>query len=111
MISATAPLTDGAPATSERTSATSAPVSSSVRRSMRTRALQELVDGVGLELVRDRVRDQARRADRELLADHEVVLAQRGARRREIDDRLDEPRQGRQLDRPLDLDDLRLAAG
>ena len=46
----------------------------------------------------------------DLLAHHEAVLAQRRAGRREVDDPLDQPGQRRQLDRALDLDDLRLAA-
>ena len=59
-----------------------------------------------LELVRDRVGDQPGGADDDLLADHEVVLAQRRARRRQVDDRLDHAGQRRELDRALDLDDL-----
>ncbi len=47
---------------------------------------------------------------RDLLAHHEPVLAQRRPGRGEVDDRLDQPGQRRQLDRALDLDDLGLAA-
>ena len=47
----------------------------------------------------------------DLLADDEVVLAQRRAGRGEVDDRLDDPGQRRELDRALDLDDLGLAPG
>ena len=46
-----------------------------------------------------------------VLADHEVVLAQRRAGRGEVDDRLDQAGQRRELDRALDLDDLDLAPG
>ena len=64
-----------------------------------------------LELVRDRVGDQARGRGHDLLAHDEPVLAQRRAGRGEVDDPLDQPGQRRELDRALDLDDLRLAAG
>ena len=47
----------------------------------------------------------------DLLAHHEVVLAQRGAGGGEVDDRLHDAGQRGELDRALDLDDLRLAAG
>ena len=49
--------------------------------------------------------------DDDLLADDEAVLAQRRAGRGEVDDRLDQAGQRRELDRALDLDDLGLAAG
>ena len=49
--------------------------------------------------------------DRDLLAHDEAVLAQRRAGRGEVDDRLDQAGQRRELDRALDLDDLGLAAG
>ena len=64
-----------------------------------------------LQLVRDRVGDQARGGDGDLLDHLEAVLAQRRAGRGEVDDAVDEARQRRQLDRALDLDDLDLAAG
>ena len=64
-----------------------------------------------LQLVRDRVGDQPGGAVRDLLPDDEPVLPQRGPGRGEVDDPLDEPGQRRQLDRALDLDDLRLTAG
>ena len=71
----------------------------------------DVVDRRRLELVRDRVGDQPRGRGRDLLADHEPVLAQRRAGRGEVDDPVHEPGQRRELDRALDLDDLRLAAG
>jgi hypothetical protein len=61
--------------------------------------------------VRDRVGDEARRRGRDLLAHHQAVLAQRGPGGREVDDRLHQPRERRELDGALDLDDLGLAAG
>src|SRR3954470_20189905 len=111
-ISATSSATDSAPGASECTRAAAASGSPpSEKRSTGTQALHDVVDRLGLELVRDRVGDQPRRRDGDLLTDREPVLAQRRARRREVDDRLDEPGQRRQLDRPLDLDDLGLPPG
>ena len=59
----------------------------------------------------DRIGDQTGRALDDLLADYQVVLAQRRPGRSQIDDRLGEAGERRQLDRALDLDDLGLAAG
>ena len=70
----------------------------------------QLVDLRRLQLVAHRVRDQPCAALEDLLAHDQVVLAQRGPRRRQIDDRLDDAGQGRQLDRALHLDDLGLPA-
>src|SRR5689334_7171559 len=79
-------------------------------RSTGTEAPQDVVDGLGLELVRHGVGDEPRGAGGDLLALDQAVLPQRGAGRREVDDALSQPGQRRQLDRALDLDDLRLAA-
>src|SRR5690348_12236579 len=112
MISATRALTDAPRAISARSCAASAIGSpSAVRRSHCIEALQQMVDRLGLELVRDRVGDQPRGAPSDLLAYHQAVLAQRRARRGEVDDALDQSCQRRQLDRALDLDDFRLPAG
>src|SRR5579863_10058058 len=109
MIFATSSLTDGGASWRPRICSLSSAASASVRRSSRTGALQQLVDCGRLQLVGDGVGDQARRALGDRLADHEVVLAQRRARGGEVDDRLDEAGQRRELDRALDLDDLGLA--
>src|SRR3954471_16818813 len=107
-ISATSPPTDAPPGASARSaSAPPAPLS----RSTRTQAPHHLVDLRRLELVRDRVGDQPRRRGEQLLADDEPVLAQGGPRRCQVDDRLGEARERRELHRPLDLDDLSLAPG
>src|SRR3954468_13683788 len=108
----TASATDSAPGASEctRTAALCASLPKPIeKRSTLTQPLQDLVDRLGLQLVGDRVGDQPRRRDRDLLADREAVLAQRRPRRGEVDDRLDEPGQRGELDRALDLDDLGLA--
>src|SRR5262249_34886320 len=122
-IPATASLTDSAPGASARTWAATSYGSPSARRSTATPAsarrvgddaappLHHLVDRARLELVRDRVGDEARGRLGDLLAHHEAVLLQRRACRGEVDDRLDEAGQRRELDRALDLDDLGLAAG
>src|SRR3954462_6830248 len=110
----TASATDSAPGASEctRTAALCASLPKPIeKRSTLTQPLQHLVDRLGLELVRDRVGDEPRCRDRDLLAHHEPVLAQRRPGRGQVDDGLDEPGQRRQLDRALDLDDLRLAPG
>src|SRR5919204_827563 len=108
-ICPTACVTDSALGASARTCAATARGSPSAKRSSDTQALHHLVDRRRLELVRDRVGDEPRRRRGDVLAHDEPVLAQRGARRGEVDDRLDEAGQRRQLDRALDLDDLRLA--
>src|SRR5947209_9505870 len=82
-----------------------------VSRSHRIESFQESVDRLGLELVRHRVGDQPGGALRDLLPDHEPVFSQRRTARGEVDDALGQPGQRRQLDRPLDLDDLHLAPG
>src|SRR5436190_4887527 len=84
---------------------------SSAARSTRTEPLLDIVDGGRLELVGHRIGDQPRGAAGDLLAHHESVLLQRRARRREVDDRLDQAGERSQLDRALDLDDLGLPAG
>src|SRR5690349_402334 len=113
MISVTESLTDAPGGTSARSCAASATGSPSVavRRSHCIEALQQMVDCLGFELVRNRVGDQSRGAGGDLLAHDEAVLAQRRAGRGEVDDSLDESRQRRELDRPLDLDDLGLTPG
>ena len=104
--------TDSGAGTSARSSCASATGSpASVRRSDRIDALQQTVDRRRPQPVGDRVGDQARRAEGDLLADDEAVLAQRRAGRGQVDDRLGEPGQRRELDRSLDLDDLGLAPG
>src|SRR4051812_47439338 len=111
-ISRTSSVTDSAPGASEWTRAAAASGSPpSEKRSTGTQPLQDLVDRLGLELVSDGVGDQPGRRDGDLLAHREAVLAQGRPGRGEVDDRLHEPRQRRELDRPLDLDDLRLAPG
>src|SRR5512142_1717683 len=112
MISETADCTDWGEGTSSRIHAAVAAASSpavSDRRSHRIEALQEGVELTCLQLVRDTVGDQPRRARSDLLADDEPVLAERRSRRGEVDDPLDEPGQRRELHRALHLDDLRLA--
>src|SRR4051812_20666684 len=104
-VTCTAPVSVTVP----RTRAATAAASSMVQLS-RTDALQQRVDRAGLELVGDRVGDQPGGRGRDLLADDQAVLAQRGAGGGEVDDPLDEAGQRRQLDRALDLDDLGLAA-
>ena len=114
MISPTADWTECAAGTSPRSCAASLPTSLSpprTRRSHRTDALQQRVERPRLELVRDAIGDQPGGAVGDLLAHHEPVLAQRRAGRRQIDDPLDQSGQRRELDRALDLDDLRLAPG
>src|SRR3954447_20636879 len=111
-IARTSSATDSAPGASEwtRTAALSASLPKPIeKRSTLTQPPQHLVDRLGPQLVRDRVRDEPGRRDRDLLPDGEAVLAQRRPGRGQVDDRLDEPGQRRELDRALDLDDLRLA--
>ena len=92
-ISATASLTDAGAGASARTRGRRGDrVAADSMRSSRTQLLQHRVDRRRLELVRDRVGDQPRGRGEQLLADDEVVLAQRRAGRREVDDRLDEAR-------------------
>src|SRR3954447_11294430 len=113
-IARTSSATDSAPGASEctRTAALCASLPNPiVKRSTLTQPLQHLVDRWRLELVGDRVGDEPRGRDRDLLAHDEPVLLQRRARRRQVDDRLDEPGQRRELHRALHLDDLRLAPG
>src|SRR5579875_372441 len=113
-ISATRPATSARAGASARRRATKAGASSALAsssRSQRTDALQEGVDRPRLEPVGDWVCDQTRAADGDLLAYHQPVLLQRAAAGGEIDDRLRQPRERRQLHGSLDLDDLHLAAG
>ena len=115
MISATASATDSAAGTrarSARPRLTASPTRPThpARSVARTRPSSSSISAA-LQLVRDRVGDQAGRGGHDLLAHDEAVLAQRRAGRRQVDDALDEARQGRELDRALDLDDLRLAPG
>src|SRR6202035_1896551 len=112
MISAAASATDPPSGTSARSSAakaTGSPLSSI--GSGATDPLQDLVDRPCLQLVSDGVGDQARAALGDLLADHEAVLDQRRPGGGEVDDRLGEAGERRQLDRALDFDDLRLTTG
>src|ERR1700730_9630377 len=107
MISATASWTVAGAGANDRILAASATGSPfSVSRSDRIQSLQHQVHGARLELVRHRVCDQARRALGDLLAYYEAVLPQRAPGCRQVDDALDQPRQRRELDRALDLDDL-----
>src|ERR1700674_3175714 len=114
MISATAAGTSdprGACVCRRQATSSSPPMPSTwalSQRSIRTQPLQQPVDGGGLELVRDGVGDQAGGALQDLLAHDEVVLAQRGAGGGEVDDRLHQVGERRQLDGALDLHDLRL---
>src|SRR5579862_6861862 len=112
MISPTASRTDSGAATSSRScAATASGVVSASIRLQRMQPLQQRVERLRLELVRDWIRDQPGGAVGDLLPHDEPVLAQRGTRGRQVDDPLDQSGQGRELDRPLDLDDLRLAPG
>src|ERR1019366_7186198 len=112
MISATLSATDSGAGTSARSSCANTVGSiASNTRSDCIQALQQAVDRAGLQLVGDRVGDQPRRAHCDPLADPEPVLPQWRPRRREVDDALDQAGQRRQLDRALDLDDLRLTPG
>src|SRR3954454_5582003 len=109
-ISATAAATDSPAGTSARTCAATSAALSTVH-SARTQALQYRVDLARLHAVGHRVGDQPRRRAGDLLADHQPVLAQRRPGGRQVDDPVHQPGQRRQLDRALDLHDLRLAAG
>src|SRR5437660_1014940 len=60
----------------------------SAPRSTRTEPPPQVVDRVRLELVGHRVGDEPRGGGGDLLAHHEAVLLQRGARGGEIDDRV-----------------------
>src|SRR5690242_8212562 len=112
MISATISLTEAGPGVSALMASAVADGSPCrVSRSHRIEPLQQPVDRWRLQLVRDGVGDQSRGAARDLLSHHQSVLTQRRAAGREVDDALDQAGQRRQLDRPLDLDDLSLAAG
>ncbi len=115
MISATAARTDSGAGTSARSSAGQRRRVAGVRerRVAHTASRRSSSASIAarLQLVGDRVGDQPRRAARDLLADHEPVLAQRRPGRGQVDDPLRQAGQRRQLDRALDLDDLRLAAG
>src|SRR4051812_7446081 len=104
MIAATSAATDAPAGTAARIAAATRAASS-----RRTQALQHGVDLRRLDPVGHRVGDQPRRGGRDLLADHEPVLAQGRPRCREVDDPVHQPGQRRQLDRALDLDDLHLA--
>src|SRR4051794_38915142 len=110
-IAATASATEAAAGTVARTSAATSAASATVQLRRIADPREQLVDLRGLELVRDRVGDQAGRRGPQLLAHDQPVLAQRRAGGGEVDDPLDQPGQRGQLDRALDLDDLRLAPG
>src|SRR5258708_35863899 len=107
MAAAAGPPSPATSASERRSSS----ISTSAGHGQRAKALLQLVDRGGLQLVGHGVGDQPSGADEDLLAHHEVVLAQRRAGGGEIDDRLDDAGQWGELDGALDLDDLRLAAG
>src|SRR3954454_24795803 len=109
-IFATSPPTDSPAGTSARTRAATAAAVATVH-SARTEALQHAVDLLRLHAIGDRVGDQPRRRRRDLLADHQAVLAQGRPRRGQVDDPVHEAGEGRELDGALHLHDLRLAAG
>src|SRR5205085_2841406 len=111
MICATGSETLSAAGTSARSSAAGGAASpSSEISSERMQPLQQGVDRFRLQLVRHGVGDHPGGANRDLLADLQPVLPQRGPGRGQIDDPLDETGQRRELDGALDLDDLGLAA-
>src|SRR5436190_20151110 len=109
MICATYSCTDSGAAISARNSSARALGSlASVNRSNCTDSLQQAVYLPRAQLMGDGIGNQAGRANRDLLADDQTVLAQSRARRRQVDDRLDQAGQRRQSHRSLDLDDFRL---
>src|SRR4051794_21372147 len=110
-MAATESATEAAAGTVARTSAATCAASATVQLRRIADPREQLVDLGGLELVRDRVGDQASGRGPQLLAHDQAVLAQRGAGRGQVDDPLHQPGEGRQLDRALDLHDLRLAPG
>src|SRR6185436_13116332 len=85
-ISRTASATDSPAGASARTSAATAAAFATVQLRRIADPREQLVDLRGLELVGDRVGDQPRGRDGDLLADDEPVLLQRRAGRGQVDD-------------------------
>src|SRR4051794_978582 len=90
-IAATASATEAAAGTVARTSAATAAASATVQLRRIADPREQLVDLGGLELVRDRVGDQAGGRGPQLLAHDQPVLAQRRAGRGEVDDPVHQP--------------------
>src|SRR5215213_6740757 len=116
MIPATTSWTATGARIMERTCAATAATSSraTANRSTTERLPQPRHDVVDLgrpQLVGHGIGDQARGRGEDLLAHDQAVLAQRRSGGGQVDDPLGEAGERRELDRALDLDDLRLAAG